>query len=73
MLICVQSAEGEQVNSGDQTRSGGIGKKMKAISLTMRKRMGRQYAKALSEEMVSETKHVVANRSTVLSFLYFLV
>eukprot|EP00063_Salmo_salar_P078038 XP_014052873.1 PREDICTED: uncharacterized protein LOC106603553 isoform X2 [Salmo salar] len=50
------SAEGEQVNSGDQTRSGGIGKKMKAISLTMRKRMGRQYAKALSEEMCDETE-----------------
>ncbi|XP_071023737.1 SAM domain-containing protein SAMSN-1b isoform X2 [Oncorhynchus clarkii lewisi] len=49
------SAEGEQVNS-DQTRSGGIGKKMKAISLTMRKRMGRQYAKALSEEMCDETE-----------------
>ena len=54
VLICVQSAEGEQVDSGDQTRSGGIGKKMKAISLTMMKRMGRNYAKALSEEMVSE-------------------
>uniref|UniRef100_A0A4W5LPK3 SAM domain, SH3 domain and nuclear localisation signals 1b n=1 Tax=Hucho hucho TaxID=62062 RepID=A0A4W5LPK3_9TELE len=41
-------------DSGDQTRSGGIGKKMKVISLTMMKRMGRNYAKALSEEMVSE-------------------
>ncbi|KAM9539014.1 LOW QUALITY PROTEIN: SAM domain-containing protein SAMSN-1-like [Salvelinus alpinus] len=50
------SAEGEQVDSGDQTRSGGIGKKMKAISLTMMKRMGRNYAKALSEEMVDGTE-----------------
>ncbi len=37
----------------DASKSGGLGKKMKNISLTMRKKMGRKYTKALSEEMVS--------------------
>uniref|UniRef100_A0A672P2F0 SAM domain, SH3 domain and nuclear localisation signals 1b n=1 Tax=Sinocyclocheilus grahami TaxID=75366 RepID=A0A672P2F0_SINGR len=37
----------------DPSKSGGLGKKMKNISLTMRKKMGRKYTKALSEEMVS--------------------
>ncbi|XP_030648152.1 SAM domain-containing protein SAMSN-1b [Chanos chanos] len=44
------SADGE-VNEGDQNKAGGLGKRVKAISMTMRKRMGRKYAKALSEEM----------------------
>ncbi|XP_076875353.1 SAM domain-containing protein SAMSN-1b isoform X2 [Brachyhypopomus gauderio] len=34
-----------------QQHKGGIGKKMKAMSMTMRKKMGRKYVKALSEEM----------------------
>jgi len=37
----------------DPSKSGGLGKKMKNISLTMRKKMGRKYTKALSEETVS--------------------
>ncbi|XP_055063875.2 SAM domain-containing protein SAMSN-1b isoform X1 [Misgurnus anguillicaudatus] len=38
----------------DSSKSGGLGKKMKTISLTMRKKMGRKYTKALSEEMGEE-------------------
>ncbi|KAL1266351.1 hypothetical protein QQF64_002026 [Cirrhinus molitorella] len=38
----------------DPSKSGGLGKKMKNISLTMRKKMGRKYTKALSEEMGEE-------------------
>lgn len=30
-----------------------MGKKMRAISLTMKKKMGKKYIKALSEEMVN--------------------
>ncbi|XP_072515479.1 SAM domain-containing protein SAMSN-1b [Salminus brasiliensis] len=41
-------ADGESPE-GEHSK-GGIGKKMKAISLTMRKKMGRKYVKALSEE-----------------------
>ncbi|XP_028838170.1 SAM domain-containing protein SAMSN-1b isoform X2 [Denticeps clupeoides] len=40
----------------DHNKPGSIGKKMKAISLTMRKRMGKKYAKALSEEMGEMTE-----------------
>lgn len=39
-------AEGEHIK-------GGLGKKMKAISMTMRKKMGKKYTRALSEETVS--------------------
>ncbi|KAL0182968.1 hypothetical protein M9458_022343, partial [Cirrhinus mrigala] len=42
-----------EVAEVDPSKSGGLGKKMKNISLTMRKKMGRKYTKALSEEMVS--------------------
>ncbi|XP_017567406.1 SAM domain-containing protein SAMSN-1b isoform X3 [Pygocentrus nattereri] len=42
-------ADGESPEG--EPSKGGIGKKMKAISLTMRKKMGRKYVKALSEEM----------------------
>ncbi|KAI4874424.1 hypothetical protein NFI96_016315, partial [Prochilodus magdalenae] len=42
-------ADGESPE-GEHTK-GGIGRKMKAISMTMRKKMGRKYVKALSEEM----------------------
>ncbi|XP_051766267.1 SAM domain-containing protein SAMSN-1b isoform X1 [Ctenopharyngodon idella] len=44
----------------DPSKSGGLGKKMKNISLTMRKKMGRKYTKALSEETGEETEAVVA-------------
>ncbi|KAJ7996079.1 hypothetical protein DPEC_G00233350 [Dallia pectoralis] len=44
----------EQVESSDQTRSEGIGKKMKNMSSAMRKRIGRKYSKALSEELISD-------------------
>uniref|UniRef100_A0A672P5F0 SAM domain, SH3 domain and nuclear localisation signals 1b n=1 Tax=Sinocyclocheilus grahami TaxID=75366 RepID=A0A672P5F0_SINGR len=42
----------------NRTPTGGLGKKMKNISLTMRKKMGRKYTKALSEEMVSAYQHL---------------
>ncbi|KAB5543280.1 hypothetical protein PHYPO_G00077270 [Pangasianodon hypophthalmus] len=43
-----QGADGES-GEGDHIK-GGLGKKMKAISMTMRKKMGKKYARALSEE-----------------------
>ncbi|KAJ8349146.1 hypothetical protein SKAU_G00277350 [Synaphobranchus kaupii] len=50
--------DGESGNeSCDQSKPGSIGKKMKAISMTMRKKMGRKYVKALSEEMVDGVDH----------------
>lgn len=55
-----QGADGESPE-GDHIR-GGLGKKMKSISMTMRKKMGKKYARALSEETVSaedESKCVV--------------
>ncbi|XP_015197224.2 SAM and SH3 domain-containing protein 1 [Lepisosteus oculatus] len=35
----------------NQNKTGSLGKKMRAISMTMRKKMGKKYVKALSEEM----------------------
>ncbi|XP_035291292.1 SAM domain-containing protein SAMSN-1b [Anguilla anguilla] len=50
--------EGEsEIESCDQSKHGSIGKKMKAISLTMRKKMGRKYVKAFSEEMADDVDH----------------
>lgn len=46
-----QGADGESAE-GDHIK-GGLGKKMKSISMTMRKKMGKKYARAVSEEMVS--------------------
>ncbi|KAL2096449.1 hypothetical protein ACEWY4_008597 [Coilia grayii] len=39
----------------EQGKQGGLGKKMKAISLTMRMKMGRKYVKNLAEDPVDET------------------
>lgn len=41
--------------SSDQTKQGSLGKKMKAISLTMRRKMGKKHFKTFSEEAVSHT------------------
>jgi hypothetical protein len=41
--------------SSDQTKQGSLGKKMKAISLTMRRKMGKKHFKTFSEEAVSST------------------
>ncbi|XP_062429009.1 SAM domain-containing protein SAMSN-1 isoform X2 [Rhea pennata] len=38
------------------SNGGSLGKKMRAISLTMKKKMGKKYIKALSEEMTEEGK-----------------
>uniref|UniRef100_A0A3Q3DEX0 SAM domain, SH3 domain and nuclear localisation signals 1a n=1 Tax=Hippocampus comes TaxID=109280 RepID=A0A3Q3DEX0_HIPCM len=41
----------EESESLEANKSAGIGKKMKAISLTMRRKMGKKHIKSLSEEM----------------------
>nr|XP_009303836.1 SAM domain-containing protein SAMSN-1 isoform X2 [Danio rerio] len=45
----------------DPSKSGGLSKKMKNISLTMRKKMGRKYTKALSEETGEENEAAAAD------------
>ncbi|CAN9511555.1 unnamed protein product [Ophioblennius macclurei] len=40
----------EDCESSDPNKSAGLGKKMKAISLTMRRKMGKKHAKSFSEE-----------------------
>ncbi|XP_030332044.1 SAM domain-containing protein SAMSN-1 isoform X2 [Strigops habroptila] len=47
---------GEGVQAKAANNGGSLGKKMRAISLTMRKKMGKKYTKALSEEMNEEGK-----------------
>lgn len=43
----------EEGESSDPNKSAGLGKKMKAISLTMRRKMGKKHAKSFNEETVS--------------------
>ncbi|KAK2846970.1 hypothetical protein Q5P01_009969 [Channa striata] len=45
----------EECESADPNKSAGLGKKMKAISLTMRRKMGKKHAKSLSEEAADDT------------------
>ncbi|MEQ2175081.1 hypothetical protein GOODEAATRI_014566 [Goodea atripinnis] len=45
----------EECDSPDPGRSAGIGKKMKEISLTMKRKMGKKHAKSLSEETGDDT------------------
>ncbi|XP_070762305.1 SAM domain-containing protein SAMSN-1a [Enoplosus armatus] len=45
----------EECESLDQNKSAGLGKKMKAISLTMRRKMGKKHAKSFSEETGDDT------------------
>ncbi|XP_028274996.1 SAM domain-containing protein SAMSN-1a isoform X2 [Parambassis ranga] len=45
----------EECESSDPNKSAGLGKKMKAISLTMRRKMGKKHAKSLSEETGDDT------------------
>ncbi|XP_040438820.1 SAM domain-containing protein SAMSN-1-like isoform X3 [Falco naumanni] len=47
---------GEAVQAKAANNGGSLGKKMRAISLTMKKKMGKKYIKALSEEMNEEGK-----------------
>ncbi|XP_057695470.1 SAM domain-containing protein SAMSN-1a isoform X3 [Corythoichthys intestinalis] len=44
----------EECESLEPNKSAGIGKKMKAISLTMRRKMGKKHAKSFSEEMIED-------------------
>ncbi|XP_037689452.1 SAM domain-containing protein SAMSN-1 [Choloepus didactylus] len=51
--------EGEPINESEEqnktsNNGGSLGKKMRAISLTMKKKMGRKYIKALSEDKEEE-------------------
>ncbi|XP_061639163.1 SAM domain-containing protein SAMSN-1a isoform X2 [Phyllopteryx taeniolatus] len=46
----------EECESLEPNKSAGIGKKMKAISLTMRRKMGKKHAKSFSEEMGDDTE-----------------
>lgn len=50
--------EGERINESEEqnktsNNGGSLGKKMRAISWTMKKKVGKKYIKALSEEKVS--------------------
>ncbi|XP_017275634.1 SAM domain-containing protein SAMSN-1a isoform X2 [Kryptolebias marmoratus] len=45
----------EETASPDPSKSAGLGKKMKEISLTMRRKMGKKHAKSFSEEMGDDT------------------
>ncbi|XP_023206557.1 uncharacterized protein LOC102236798 [Xiphophorus maculatus] len=45
----------EECDSPDPGRSAGLSKKMKEISLTMRRKMGKKHAKSLSEETGDDT------------------
>nr|XP_023700874.1 SAM domain-containing protein SAMSN-1-like isoform X1 [Paramormyrops kingsleyae] len=47
--------DGHSVPKGEQDKASTLGKKMRAISMTVRKRMGKSYIKALSEETVEDT------------------
>lgn len=50
-MLCPQLRE--DCESPDPHKSTGLGKKMKEISLTMRRKMGKKHAKSFSEETVS--------------------
>lgn len=43
----------DEAASPDPNKPAGLSKKMKEISLTMRRKMGKKHAKSLSEETVS--------------------
>ncbi|XP_041851636.1 SAM domain-containing protein SAMSN-1a isoform X1 [Melanotaenia boesemani] len=45
----------EECESPDPNKSAGLGRKMKEISLTMRRKMGKKHAKSFSEEMGDDT------------------
>ncbi|KAJ0063630.1 hypothetical protein NL108_004482, partial [Boleophthalmus pectinirostris] len=45
----------EENETSDSNKSAGLGKKIKVISLTMRKRMGKKHNKSLSEETGNDT------------------
>ncbi|XP_070399517.1 SAM domain-containing protein SAMSN-1a isoform X2 [Nothobranchius furzeri] len=45
----------EETESPDPSKSAGLGKKMKEISLTMRRKMGKKHGKSLSEETGDDT------------------
>ncbi|XP_061576485.1 SAM domain-containing protein SAMSN-1a [Cololabis saira] len=45
----------EECESPDPNKSAGLGKKMKEISLTMRRKMGKKHAKSFSEEAGDDT------------------
>ncbi|KAJ7320470.1 hypothetical protein JRQ81_019981 [Phrynocephalus forsythii] len=58
--------DGAELGQNKSHNNGGtIGKKMRAISMTMKKKMGKKYIKALSEDMDEEGKeHSCSNRDS---------
>ncbi|KAM8977009.1 SAM domain-containing protein SAMSN-1 [Pelodytes ibericus] len=62
---CESLCEGVAVE-GDKTsnNAGSLSKKMKAISLTMRKKMGKKYIKALSEDMNEDSDGFCSQKDT---------
>ncbi|XP_060090388.1 SAM domain-containing protein SAMSN-1 isoform X1 [Heteronotia binoei] len=50
------ASDGGEPGQNKITNGGSLGKKMRAISMTMKKKMGKKYIKALSEEMNEEGK-----------------
>ncbi|XP_051963707.1 SAM domain-containing protein SAMSN-1a [Xyrauchen texanus] len=57
-------ADGESTTQNCE-KPGSLGKKMKAISMTMCKRMGKKHVKSFSEDMVDDTEGEIENGSTV--------
>ncbi|XP_077422926.1 SAM domain-containing protein SAMSN-1a isoform X2 [Vanacampus margaritifer] len=53
----------EERESLEPNKSAGIGKKMKAISLTMRRKMGKKHIKSYSEEMGDDTETTPATET----------
>ncbi|KAM6446243.1 SAM domain-containing protein SAMSN-1 [Liasis olivaceus] len=51
------TCDGTEMRQNKTNNGGSIGKKMRAISMTMKKKMGKKYSKALSEEMNEEGKN----------------
>ncbi|RXN07535.1 heat shock 70 kDa 13 [Labeo rohita] len=60
--FCVSNAEGESTAENCE-KPGSLGKKMKAISMTMRKRMAKKHVKSVSEDMGDDTEGETENGS----------
>lgn len=70
-FCCTQLTE--ECENSDLNKSAGLGKKMKAISLTMRRKMGKKHAKSFSEETVSHWKiHTRTQSLPLLGYLHRL-
>lgn len=52
-MLCLRTKQTDESTAENCEKPGSLGKKMKAISMTMRKRMGKKHVKSYSEDMVS--------------------